>query len=243
MKTSRNQMHLAPLQYMVDESIEYLRSNEPTEGYYILADSFGKDSTVIWELAKMAGVKFRHIHHRTGIDPPELMKFGRKTRPDIEIMIPKLTMWEGIRKWFPPTLNYRWCCNELKHGQGPKGKTIIGVRSEESFKRKKRGRDFKKDVRPIFGWTEWHVWEFIEGLNLPYCELYDQGFGRIGCVVCPMICSSNIGKVLQHRKRWPGYYKAFEHAVTYWFYNVTWWERFKHKTPARYLDAWYRAFH
>jgi phosphoadenosine phosphosulfate reductase len=47
---------------MLDEAIEFMREHEPPEGY-TLADSFGKDSTVLWELAKMAGVKFLHIHH------------------------------------------------------------------------------------------------------------------------------------------------------------------------------------
>jgi hypothetical protein len=57
-----------------------------------------------------------------------------------------------------------------------------------------------------------------------------------------MITSKNMGKVNQHRARWPGYYKAFEHAVTHWFYNHAWWDRFKYKNSQRFLEAWYRSF-
>jgi phosphoadenosine phosphosulfate reductase len=97
-------------------------------------------------------------------------------------------------------------------------------------------------VKPIFYWQEWHVWEFIESMNLPYCHLYDEGFDRLGCCVCPMITSSSMAKVNQHRKRWPGYYKAFEHVVTWWFWNKAWWNRFAWKRPERFINAWYRGF-
>ena len=30
------------------------------------------------------------------------------------------------------------------------------------------------------------MWEFIHRYNVPYCELYDQGNKRLGCVGCPM---------------------------------------------------------
>lgn len=41
MRPDRRQMSLTPLQTMVDEAIEFMRANEPPEGY-TLADSFGK---------------------------------------------------------------------------------------------------------------------------------------------------------------------------------------------------------
>lgn len=40
-------------------------------------------------------------------------------------------------------------------------------------------------VRPIIDWTGGEVWEYIKENNLPYCNLYDLGFHRIGCVLCP----------------------------------------------------------
>ena len=41
-------------------------------------------------------------------------------------------------------------------------------------------------VNPIIDWTDAEVWEFIHEYNIPYCELYDQGFKRLGCIGCPM---------------------------------------------------------
>ena len=44
----------------------------------------------------------------------------------------------------------------------------------------------KKILNPIIDWANEEVWEFIKDYNVPYCELYDKGFKRIGCIGCPM---------------------------------------------------------
>lgn len=42
-------------------------------------------------------------------------------------------------------------------------------------------------ISPIFEWTEKDVWYFLnEVIKAPHCELYDQGYKRIGCILCPM---------------------------------------------------------
>lgn len=42
-------------------------------------------------------------------------------------------------------------------------------------------------ISPIFNWTEQDVWYFLnEVVKVPHCELYDHGYKRIGCILCPM---------------------------------------------------------
>lgn len=42
-------------------------------------------------------------------------------------------------------------------------------------------------ISPIFEWSEQDVWYFLnEVVKVPHCELYDQGYKRIGCILCPM---------------------------------------------------------
>ncbi len=42
-------------------------------------------------------------------------------------------------------------------------------------------------VSPIFDWSESDVWYFLNKvLGVPHCELYDQGYSRIGCIMCPV---------------------------------------------------------
>lgn len=45
----------------------------------------------------------------------------------------------------------------------------------------------KTTINPIIDWEEEDVWEFTkEVAKVPYCELYDQGYTRIGCIGCPL---------------------------------------------------------
>ena len=48
-----------------------------------------------------------------------------------------------------------------------------------------KGKD-KVVISPIFKWSDNDVWDFIHGNNMPYCDLYDLGFHRIGCLFCPL---------------------------------------------------------
>ena len=41
-------------------------------------------------------------------------------------------------------------------------------------------------VSPIIDWTEADVWDFLNGMEIGHCELYDMGYPRIGCILCPM---------------------------------------------------------
>lgn len=55
-------------------------------------------------------------------------------------------------------------------------------------------------ISPIIDWTEDDVWTFLNTLDIKHCCLYDEGFTRIGCILCPMSKRSQkeIGM-----KRWP----------------------------------------
>lgn len=56
-------------------------------------------------------------------------------------------------------------------------------------------------LNPIIEWTEQDVWEFLNHVvEVPHCELYDQGWTRIGCVCCPM---APIKSTIRDIKRWP----------------------------------------
>ncbi|QUH21099.1 phosphoadenosine phosphosulfate reductase family protein [Alkaliphilus sp. B6464] len=72
----------------------------------------------------------------------------------------------------------------------------------------------KHILNPIVDWTEDDVWKFIKLRNIDYCELYDEGFKRLGCIGCPLAGKRNMEKDFE---RWPIYYtnyiKAFERML------------------------------
>lgn len=197
----------------VADAIKLLRDHEPEDGYY-LAFSGGKDSLVIKQLAILAGVKFQPVYNVTTVDPPELIRFLREHHPDVTWTRPKYTMWQLIlMKGMPPHRTARYCCMYLKEGNAGGRVLVTGVRWEESAARSNRGEietKWKshmakaqkplKVVNPIIKWTKKEVWEFIKGEGLPYCSLYDEGFQRLGCVLCPMASDEHRQR---EEKRWP----------------------------------------
>ena len=231
----------------VREAIDFIKQHEPPEGY-VVKFSGGKDSTVVFDLVKKAGVKYQAFYNYTAIDPPEVTRFLLKHYPEVKWLRPKRNFFQWLEKVGLPTKTKRWCCTKLKHNV-PKGGSkhvILGVRSEESYKRAKRDMvNLNKECRttdyyPIFFWTEADVWEYIERENLPYPSLYDEGFSRIGCVICPFICRPGILEL--HMKRWRKLYDLFEQSVKkYYDSRRDWFIEQGVYSVEQLLNSWYHS--
>jgi phosphoadenosine phosphosulfate reductase len=162
-------------------------------GFHV-AFSGGKDSQVIYELCKMAGVKFKAFFYKTSVDPRELLSFIRNNYPNVEWIKPGLTMYQLIlKKGMLPLRQCRFCCEYLKERNGLNAVVITGITRDESVKRKKRqefessckmGKD-KNLLNPILNWTKQDVLIFLKERKIESCSLYEKQ-DRIGCVGCPM---------------------------------------------------------
>lgn len=236
------------LKQKIEYSIDLLRKSEkmairldPENSFY-LAFSGGKDSQALYHIAQMAGVKFKAHMNLTSVDPPEVIRFVKKQYPDVELIKPKMSIYDmALKKHILPTRILRWCCAEFKEMSGAGKVTLIGIRKEESARRSKReevstnikgkrteetfdqwsehqekmvtcvgGKD-KILVSPIIHWTERDVWEFLNDVvKVPHCKLYDEGYTRIGCILCPM---SNRKSKLRDIERFP-------HAKRRWIQTI-----------------------
>ena len=97
--------------------------------------------------------------------------------------------------------DYRKARNAQKRGRKPKGYrevTIVNATGERTLGCI-RGKESLL-ISPIINWTDDDVWTFLNTLGITHCELYDQGWHRIGCIGCPM--SSAKQKILEN-ERWP----------------------------------------
>ena len=128
----------------VDAAISMLQRLEPTALKYspdgfIVGFSGGKDSQVIYQLANMAGIKFRAIHSLTTMDAPQTIYFIREHYPDVQIVRPARNFAQVcIHHKMLPTRNVRFCCRELKESYGNGQVVITGVRRAESLRRSAR---------------------------------------------------------------------------------------------------------
>ena len=236
------------LKKKIEYSIDLLRKSEKMairldhENGFYLAFSGGKDSQALYHIALMAGVKFKAHMNLTSVDPPEVIRFVKKQYPDVELIKPKMSIYDmALKKHILPTMRLRWCCAEFKEMSGAGKVTLIGIRKEESARRSKReevsinikgkrteetfdqwsehqekmvtcvgGKD-KILVSPIIHWAERDVWEFLNDVvKVPHCKLYDEGYTRIGCILCPM---SNRKSKLRDIERFP-------HAKRRWIQTI-----------------------
>lgn len=227
---------------LTSEAIEFLRKHEPSEGYFV-GFSGGKDSIVTLHLVKMAGVKFTAGYNFTGIDHPEVVKMIKYDYPEVKILHPKRTFWALLKKNPPPRRTQRWCCGVLKEARTEGYKNLIfGIRAEESASRASRGRisthKNKTTYKPIFNWPEWAVWEFIHAHGLQYPSLYDEGWPRVGCVICPFWCGPSKNMEALRKKsqdKYPLIWKLHKKCVRHW------WDNREAKPTDRFTD--FEAFY
>lgn len=174
-----------------EAAIHLIREYEPEDGYY-LAFSGGKDSVVIYDLVCKSGVKFDAHYNVSPIDPPEIYSFIKEHYPGVAWDVSARSFWKRFLTEGPPMRHMRWCCALIKEAGGIGRYKIVGTRRQESSMRK--GYDYLDAswrhphtyfVRPILEWSQKEVWEYITLNNLSYCSLYDEGFNRLGCVLCP----------------------------------------------------------
>lgn len=237
-----------PLAEKIEIALARIREYEPValslseHGYYV-AFSGGKDSIVLERLFKMAGVKYQAWYNNVTIDPPELVRFIKDFYPEVQWNNRGKHLCNDIVNHAPglPTRMCRWCCSIYKEQGGNGLFKAIGVRGEESPRRKAGWSFLSSDKKgnsilcPIIHWTDEDVWQFIRDQKMGYCSLYDEGFKRLGCIGCPL-GGNNRRKEF---KRWPEYEKMWKRG------GMAWFEKYRAKQKkdgSAYFAAKFKSF-
>jgi 3'-phosphoadenosine 5'-phosphosulfate sulfotransferase (PAPS reductase)/FAD synthetase len=83
--------------------------------------------------------------------------------------------------------------NPLKAYEKETGRSpIVGTMAGEGRNRRtsytRRGCNVFNSGRPVSTplgfWTEEDIWEYLETFFVPYCNIYDKGYHRTGCIFC-----------------------------------------------------------
>jgi len=202
--------------------------------------SGGKDSLVVLDLARSA-LKNRPVKAffiNTGLEFPETVDFARGycQRSDIDFVEVGSddAFWDHLDKFGPPAKDFRWCCKVCKLApanavieectkSGPVCLTIDGKRRHESFSRARIASSGMNpfvpnqlNIFPIRNWRAIEVWLYIHWRGLAYNPLYDMGFERVGCYLCPAALSAEykrMGEIHPEMyKKWDSYLRKWAHA-------------------------------
>ena len=166
-----------------------------------VAYSGGKDSDVILELTRMAGIKYRAIYKNTTIDPPYTIVHAKEN--GAEVRQPQYRFFDLIARNGFPNRFYRHCCRYLKEYK-VLDRSVMGVRRAESTKRAARyseptecrfygsKREHVEAYYPILDWSDQDIVDFIMGRGVKLHPLYYRDDGsidpkrRLGCMCCPL---------------------------------------------------------
>ena len=211
----------------IDFAIKLLRSI-PQDGPIEVSYSGGKDSDVILELAKMAGIPYEAIYKNTTIDPPGTIAHAREM--GATIINPKQSFYEILceRGW--PNRWRRFCCAILKEYK-VHDRAIQGIRRSESVKRAERYKEpemcrtypHKEKARiylPILEWDLEDVARFIDERGIKCAPVYYDECGtfhperRLGCIGCPL--ARNTQRIAEF-KQYPGILKLYIRGGQRWF--------------------------
>lgn len=186
----------------------------PKDGPIEVSYSGGKDSDVILELAKMAGIEFRAIYKNTTIDPPGTIQHCKEK--GVEILPPKESFFGLVERKGIPTRRARFCCEVLKEYK-VLDRAVQGIRRSESKARYERYKEpeicrvYDKNNKvkvylPLLDWTDEDVARFVSERGVQCHPLYydEQGVfhaeRRLGCIGCPLQSDNGKADYKKHPK-------------------------------------------
>ena len=196
----------------------------------MVAFSGGKDSvaTLILTL-KALGKDVDVVFIDTGLEFEETLKNVEDVEKHYGIKIITLKgedFWEKVKDYGIPARDYRWCSEVCKlkplrnfiemHYEGDV-LSFVGIRKYESFNRATKKRVYrntyvKKQINalPIFHWSSLHVWIYLLREKAPYNKLYEKGFDRIGCFMCPAM---EMGEIYKIKSEFPELWEKWERVL------------------------------
>ena len=162
--------------------------------------------------------------------------FCKEMKIPLEEMNSGSAFWEQVEKFGPPAKDFRWCCKvcklasagDLKTGKGTCSLsekesanavaylTIDGKRKHESFSRARIAASetnpfvpAQLNIFPIRDWRALEGWLYIHWRGLSYNPLYDLGFERVGCWLCPSALAAEYARVKELHPEMHARWNAF----------------------------------
>ncbi len=186
----------------VERSLQLIREAHQKYGKNLfVANSLGKDSVLVWDLAKQVDPKIGGFIITTRFKPKETINFMNQ-----EVQrYPELKVYKNDQK-IPAELYKNdpdRCCDTLKVKPVKRAIKENNVKCWVTGLRCTEGRtrtDFKEveerdkgltKLNPILIWKEREVWQYLAIYGVKVNPLYSQGYRSLGCAPCTKITNDD----------------------------------------------------
>ncbi|MHC4293171.1 MAG: phosphoadenylyl-sulfate reductase [Planctomycetota bacterium] len=182
----------------VDRSLELIQKAYDQYGdTLVVANSLGKDSSVVWHLAKRVSPNIRGFIVTTRFKPAETKQFMAeevKRYPELKVFSNDDEIENKLYESNPDK-----CCDILKVKptrqaiEEMKVKCwVTGLRCTEGRTRTEFKEVEERDVgliklNPILIWYEREIWQYLALNRVPVNPLYSKGYRSLGCWPCTKI--------------------------------------------------------
>ncbi|MDP2922490.1 MAG: phosphoadenylyl-sulfate reductase [Candidatus Omnitrophota bacterium] len=167
----------------------------------VVANSLGKDSVAVWDLAKKVSPKIKGFIVTTRFKPLETVKFMNSEvarYPELKVYKDDASIPDKLYETDPDR-----CCDILKVKPVKRAIEELHVKCWVTGLRCTEGRtrtDFKEveerdqgliKLNPILIWKEREVWQYLALYRVLVNPLYGQGYRSLGCAPCTKITNDD----------------------------------------------------
>lgn len=165
----------------------------------VVANSLGKDSMAVWDLAKKVSPKIKGFIVTTRFKPRETKQFMQEVvrrYPELKVYESHAEVPSDLYKTDPDK-----CCEILKVEPVKRAVEemqvtcwVTGLRCTEGRTRTDYKEVEERDkglikLNPILIWQEREVWQYLAIYRVPVNPLYAEGYRSLGCAPCTHISS------------------------------------------------------
>lgn len=170
-------------------------------GGLVVANSLGKDSVAVWDLARKVSPKIRGFIVTTRYKPEATKLFMKEIvakYPEIEVFENNIAIPDELYRTDPDK-----CCDILKVEPTRRAVERMKINCWVTGLRCTEGRtrtDFKEveerdkgliKLNPILIWKEREVWQYLALYQVPVNPLYKEGYRSLGCEPCTHISNDD----------------------------------------------------
>ena len=182
----------------VDRSLTLIKEAHEKYGDSLaVANSLGKDSVVVWDLAKKVSPRIRGFIITTRFKPQETVQFMAETvarYPELKVFKNDEVIPDKLYETDPDKCCYilkvlpmRWAIEQMSVECWVTGLRCTEGRTRRDFNEVEERDEGLIKLNPILIWKEREIWEYLALHNVRVNPLYAQGYRSLGCAPCTTI--------------------------------------------------------